>query len=243
MNAEEEEKPQGERRIPWRPLVLLGVIIVILVLSSVLGIGEKILMLRDWIDTLGAAKHIVFILLYVGATVAALPGTVLTVAAGALFGSVTGVIVVSVASTTGASLSFLIARYFARNSVDRWLGASDRFRRLDAMTEKHGHIIVAITRLVPIFPFNFLNYAFGLTRVPFWTYVFWSWLCMLPGTILYVVGTDAVTTAVSEKRIPWALVVAIAAIIVILTLLVRQARKALKAEAERAAPQSEEADG
>ncbi len=70
------------------------------------------------------------------------------------------------------------------------------------MTEKHGAIIVAVTRLVPLFPFNLLNYGFGLTRVPFWTYLFWSWLCMLPGTIAYLVGTDAVILAVTTGELP-----------------------------------------
>ena len=74
------------------------------------------------------------------------------------------------------------------------------------MTREHGAIIVAITRLVPVFPFNLLNYGFGLTGVPFWTYVFWSWLCMLPWTILFVVGADTVTQALSQGRIPWLLI-------------------------------------
>jgi uncharacterized membrane protein YdjX (TVP38/TMEM64 family) len=66
------------------------------------------------------------------------------------------------------------------------------------MTERHGAIIVAITRLVPIFPFNLLNYGFGLTRVRFGTYLLWSFLCMLPGIALYVVGADALTRGLAE---------------------------------------------
>jgi len=147
------------------------------------------------------------------------------VAAGALFGSILGVISVSIASTLGASLAFLVARYFARDAVARWLSANEKFRRLDKMTEEHGAIIVALTRLVPIFPFNLLNYGFGLTRVRFWTYVFWSWLCMLPGTVLYVVGADAVIQAITEGKVPWALLGVILAFVVLLTFLVRHARR------------------
>ncbi len=92
--------------------------------------------------------------------------------------------------------------------------------------------MVAITRLVPLFPFNLLNYGFGLTLVPFWTYVFWSWICMLPGTVLYVVGADAVTSAISEGKIPWTLIGILIITAGLITVLVRQARKKLKGDEE-----------
>jgi uncharacterized membrane protein YdjX (TVP38/TMEM64 family) len=131
----------------------------------------------------------------------ALPGSALTVAAGALFGSVLGIAVVSIGPTIGSSLSFLIARYFARDPVAHRLSKNDRFRKLDQLTQKHGAVIVALTRLVPFLPFNLLNHGFGLARVPFSTYVFWSWLCMLPGTALYVIGADAFTSGISQGKI------------------------------------------
>jgi uncharacterized membrane protein YdjX (TVP38/TMEM64 family) len=94
--------------------------------------------------------------------------------------------------------------------------------------------MVAITRLVPIFPFNLLNYGFGLTKVPFRTYVLWSFVCMLPGTILYVVGSAAVAEAVREGKVPWILVVVVAMILGIIVVLSRQARKKLKEDDESA---------
>jgi uncharacterized membrane protein YdjX (TVP38/TMEM64 family) len=218
---------KGKAQGLWRPIALIGVIIAIIVAARVFGIGEHIGALRDWIHSLGSLGPVVFVLLYAVAVVAALPGSALTVAAGALFGSVQGVIVVSIASTLGASLSFLVGRYFAREAVANWLSDKEKFQKLDQLTEQQGAIIVAITRLVPIFPFNLLNYGFGLTRVPFWTYVFWSWLCMLPGTVLYVVGTDVVTTAVVQGEIPWVLVAALVATAGVLTVIVRQARRKL----------------
>ena len=188
----------------WRPILLLVVLIAVLVLAKVFNVGEKLGALRDWLLTLGPWGPLVFLLIYIVAVVAALPGAAITIAAGALFGSVLGVILVNIGATIGASLAFLIARYFAREGVVNWLSKSDKFRKLDHLTEEHGDIIVALTRLVPIFPFNLLNYGFGLTRVPFWTYVFYTWLCTLPGTILYVVGADAVSKALVQGRIPWA---------------------------------------
>lgn len=212
----------------WRPIALIAAIVVILIVAKTFGLGERLGALRDWIQALGPWGPVVFVFLYAVAVVAALPGSALTVAAGALFGSVLGVIVVSIASTLGASLSFLVGRYFARDAVAGWLSDKEKFRRLDQLTEEHGAIMVALTRLVPIFPFNLLNYGFGLTRVPFWTYVLWSWLCMLPGTVLYVVGADVVTKAVVQGKVPWALVGALVGAGVILAILVRQARRKLR---------------
>ena len=212
----------------WKPVLLLALVVGVLVLASTFNIGERIAQLRGWIDSLGNLGLLVYTLIYIIAVVAAIPGSPITVLAGALFGSVLGVIVVSIGSTIGAGLAFLVGRYFARDAVARWLKDKEKFKKLDRLTEEHGSIIVAITRLVPVFPFNVLNYGYGLTRVKFWTYVFWSWLCMLPGTILYVVGADAVTKGLAQGRVPWALIGVAASVIIILTLLVRQARKQLQ---------------
>ncbi len=212
----------------WRPVLLIALIIIVMVLARVLNLGERLGELHNWIKDLGALGYVVFMLMYVGATVFAIPGSVITIAAGVLFGSVVGVILVSIASTIGASLAFLIARYFARDATERWLSRREKFKKLDNLTEKHGAIIVAITRLVPLFPFNLLNYGFGLTKVRFWTYVFWSWLCMLPGTVLYVVGADAVSKAISEGRIPWVLIIAVVIVLLVVVVLARLARHTLR---------------
>lgn len=229
--AEGPEKSQGR----WRPIALIAAIVAVLVLSKVFGLDDRLVDLREWIAGLGPWGPAVFVLVYAAATVAALPGSAITVVAGALFGSVLGVIVVSIASTLGASLSFLVGRYFAREAVVRWLEGNEKFNRLDRLTEEHGAVIVALTRLVPLFPFNLLNYGFGLTRVHFGTYVFYSWLCMLPGTVLYVVGADAVTRGIAEGRVPWALVAALGVAAIVLALLVRRARRLLR-EKEAASP-------
>ncbi|MFQ5990487.1 MAG: TVP38/TMEM64 family protein [Candidatus Methylomirabilales bacterium] len=212
----------------WRPIVLLAAIVALLVLARVLGLGERLGDLREWIQGLGPWGPVVFVFLYAAAVVAAVPGSALTVAAGALFGSVLGVVLVINAATLGASFAFLISRYFARDAVARWLSTNEKFQKLDRLTEEHGTIIVALTRLVPLFPFNLLNYGFGLTRVPFWTYVVWSWLCMLPGTIIYVVGADAFTQGLTQGQVPWVLLGTLGVIGLILTFLVRQARRTLK---------------
>ena len=221
---------QGEPgRQWWRPVALLALVIAILLLARFLGLGDKLGDLRDWIKSLGALGALVFILIYVVAIVAALPAAPISVAAAALFGSVWGVILINIGATLGAALAFLVGRYFARDAVVNWLGKKEKFRRLDQLTAEHGAIIVALTRLVPIFPFNLLNYGFGLTRVPFWTYVFWTWLCIIPGTVLYVVGADALLQGVARGKVPWGLVGAFLAALIVLTILVRFARRRLQA--------------
>lgn len=212
----------------WRPVLLLAMIVTLVVIAKVFHLGGKLGAVQDWIRTLGVWGPIVFITIYALATIVAVPGSALTIGAGALFGSVQGVIFVSIASTLGASLCFLIARYVARNAVAGWLAKNEKFSRLDALTERHGAIIVAITRLVPIFPFNLLNYGFGLTRVRLRTYVLWSWLCMLPGTVLYVVGADAVATALSDGKVPWLLVLVIIIVMAFLAVVVKKAKGKLE---------------
>jgi len=216
-----------------KPLIFLFVILAFLFIARYFGLGQKLGELKDWIKDIGIWGPLVFIALYAVATVLAIPGSAMTVAAGSIFGSILGVIIVSIASTLGASLAFLVARYFARDAISQSLSKNEKFHKLDDLTEKHGAIIVAITRLVPLFPFTLLNYGFGLTKVPFKIYVLWSWLCMLPGTVLYVVGADAITRIMTQGSIPWVLIAIFLVFIIILTILVRHARKILK-EKERA---------
>ncbi len=228
----------GKKQGLWRPIALLAVIVTVIILSQVFDVGEKLGQLRSWINSLGSLGTIAFILIYAAATVAALPGSVFSVIAAALFGPFLGVGVVIVGATLGASLAFLVSRYFARKSIEGWLAGNEKFRKLDDLTEKHGDIIVAITRLVPIFPFNLLNYGFGLTKVYFRTYVMWSAVCMLPGTILYVVGSAAILEALAQGRVPWILVVIVAMILAIIILLTRHARRRLKEDKPETAQQN-----
>ena len=213
-----------ERKGLWKPILLLAVVVAALVAAKVFNLGEQLAGLQGWIHSFGPWGVAVFVVLYVVMTVAMLPGSVLTLAAGAMFGSLVGVIAVSIGSTIGVSLAFLISRYFARDAVEGWFSGNEKLHKLDQMTERQGAAIVAITRLVPLFPFNLLNYGFGLTRVKFGTYVLWSWLCMLPGTVLYVMSGDAVAQGLAGGGIPWGLVAAVAGIAVVLFVVVGKAR-------------------
>ncbi len=214
----------------FKPIALAAVLVSLIVVARVFNLGDRLGELREWILSLGALGPFVYVLIYIAAVVLALPGSVITILAGVLFGSVIGIVTVSFGSTLGATLAFLISRHIARDAVAQRFSKNEKFHRLDQMTQDHGSIIVAITRLVPLFPFSLLNYGFGLTHVPLKTYVFWSWICMFPGTVLFVVGADAVTKAVSEGQVPWALILIFVITVVIITLLVKHIRKTLKAK-------------
>lgn len=228
MKGHSAERTARRRPGLWRPLALVVTVAALLALARLFDLGAQLSSFHDWIHQLGPRGPLVFVPVYAAAVVFALPGLPFTLLAGALFGSIVGIVVVSIAATLGAGLAFLISRYFARDAVVHWLGEKETFRRLDNMTEKHGATIVALTRLVPIFPFNLLNYGFGLTRVPFWTYLFWSWLCMLPATVFYVAGGDVITRALTEGSLPLPLLLTLILALGVLIILARFARRRLQ---------------
>jgi len=135
------------------------------------------------LQRLGAFAPLLFVLLYALGTVLFLPGIALTLAGGILFGPVWGTLYNLTGATLGATLAFLLARHLAGDWVRRRSGP--RLRRLIEGVEAEGWRFVAFTRLVPLFPFNLLNYALGLTRIPLGQYVLASALCMFPGAIAY----------------------------------------------------------
>lgn len=142
--------------------------------------------LRGWVASLGPAGPVAYGAAYVLATVLFVPGSALTIGAGIAFGLVWGTVITSIASVTGASAAFFLARYLLRERVESWVEKRERFRLIDRAVGEEGWKIVALTRLSPLFPFNLLNYAYGLTGVGFRDYVLASWVAMLPGTLAYV---------------------------------------------------------
>ena len=148
-------------------------------------IGDLLPRFAEWVSGLGAVGVVVFALAYVLATILFVPGSLLTLAAGALFGVVRGTAIVFVAATAGACAAFLRARYLARDRVARRVQKDPRFAAIDRAIGQAGRKIVVLVRLSPIFPFNLLNYALGLTSVRFVDYLI-ACVAMLPGTLLYV---------------------------------------------------------
>lgn len=139
--------------------------------------------LEAWVRDAGPVAPLLFMLIYALAAVLFLPGSVLTLAGGALFGPVLGTLYNLTGATLGATLAFLIARYLASDWVAEKTGG--RVKQLINGVEGEGWRFVAFVRLVPLFPFNLLNYALGLTRLRLLHYILATYLFMLPGAIAY----------------------------------------------------------
>ncbi|BCX08165.1 hypothetical protein NIES592_07790 [Fischerella major NIES-592] len=192
----------------------------------------------QWIDGLGAVGALAFILLYIIATVAFLPGSILTLGAGVVFGVVWGSLYVFIGATIGATAAFLVGRYLARGWVAKKIAGNQKFRAIDEAVGREGLKIVLLTRLSPIFPFNLLNYAYGVTGVSLKDYVLAS-IGMIPGTIMYVyIGSLAgsIATIGTESQpgnagVQWAIrIIGFIATVAVTIYVTKVARKALEEE-------------
>jgi uncharacterized membrane protein YdjX (TVP38/TMEM64 family) len=186
----------------------------------------------EWMQGFGPLAPVLFILAYAAACVLLVPGSLLTLGAGAVFGVVWGSVYVSIASTLGASLAFLAGRHLARNRIERRLAAYPAFAALDKVMARQGWKVILLLRLSPVIPFTLLNYALGLTQVRFREYVLASWMGMMPGTVLYVyLGSIAGEAARPSGKSAgeWALWIGgLVATLLVAVLLTRAARKELK---------------
>ncbi|AFZ22489.1 hypothetical protein Cylst_0112 [Cylindrospermum stagnale PCC 7417] len=192
----------------------------------------------QWIDSLGTVGAIAFITIYIIATVAFLPGSILTLGAGVIFGVFWGSVYVFIGATLGATAAFLVGRYLARGWVANKIADNKKFAAIDEAVGREGLKIVLLTRLSPIFPFNLLNYAFGITGVTLKDYFIGS-LGMIPGTIMYVyigslagnlalIGTE---TQPTNPTLQWAIrILGFIASVAVTIYVTRIAQKALEEE-------------
>lgn len=243
-NATGEADTESQRagRATWVQWIAVVLAVVgLIVLMRLLPLEPALAALTNWIDAIGPLGMIIYGAIYVLATVLFVPGLILTIAAGAVFGLWWGTIVVSLSSTTGAGLAFLIARYVARKAVARKAAQVKTFSAIDRAIAQGGWKIVALLRLVPAVPFNALNYFFGITAIRFWPCVLTSWVAMLPGTFLYVyvgyLGRAGLQAAAGESdavglgRIAL-LIVGFIAAVVLTVYVTKLARRALKQQSQ-----------
>jgi uncharacterized membrane protein YdjX (TVP38/TMEM64 family) len=212
-----------------------------------LPVNEWLLALIERIRDMGLVGAAVFVVAYVAATVLVLPGSILTLGAGFAYGPVYGTLLVMLASNLGATSAFLLGRTVLRERVARRIAGDARFSAVDAAVGAQGFRVVLLLRLSPLFPFNLLNYALGLTRVRLRDYVLASVPGMFPGTLLYVYLGSLVTNVsqlTSGQRpdsgpwgqgLRWGGLVATVAVTVLIT---RIARRALNSALRQAAPAS-----
>lgn len=175
----------------------LMLLVIVTGISLVVMYREQldVTVIQNWIEQAGNAAPLLFMFVYIIGTVFFFPGAILTLLGGALFGPVFGVFYNLTAATIGAMLSFLVARYLASSWVENKTGG--RLKQLLSGVENEGWRFVAFTRLVPLFPFNLLNYGLGLTKIKFSHYSMATYIFMLPGAIAYTylgyIGKEAAT--------------------------------------------------
>ncbi len=234
----EATAPSVSARGNRAPLGRIGLGIVAVVALIFLGrrVGAYVPQFAVWVDSLGVWGPVVFIIGYAVAAVAFVPGSLLTLAAGAVFGLVKGVLYVFIAAVLGSAAAFLVSRHLARTLIEQRLAGNARFAAIDRAVSAQGRKIVFLLRLSPVFPFNLLNYALGLTNVHFIDYLIAS-VGMLPGTLLYVyygklagdVAALAGGAAVRKDTTYYAvLVLGLAATVLVTALVTRIARRALQ---------------
>jgi len=176
-----------------KPLFLVVLILFIIFIGRISGLTDYLQKgyVESLVSSFGIFGPIIFILLYITATVFFLPATPMTLLGGFLFGVWLGTLYVIIAATVGATIAFLVARFFGGEFVKNLM--KNNFKRLnkyDKKVEQHGFKTMLILRLIPLFPFNGLNFAMGLTRIKIWDYVAASAIGMIPGTFLYIyIGT------------------------------------------------------
>ena len=207
-------------------------------LASALPVLQWMVDFIQWAKGMGPTGGVVYALFYIAGTALFFPGLPLTLGAGFLYGAVIGTLVVSPASVAGASLAFLIARYFARDWVTRRLKKYPQAAAIDRAIEKNGFKAVVLLRLQPVLPFNILNYALGLTSIRLRDYMLASWIGMFPATVLYVYLGSVMNdisdllrgrpnSGVAGRFLLWG---GLAAIVILVWWLGRIAKKALRDE-------------
>ena len=222
-------------RAAVRAALLAGAATAFLLATVLLPVREWTASLLAWVDGRGAWAAAILGIAWIPAAILFVPGTVLTLGTGFLLGLETGLAVVSLGSTVGATAAFLVGRRLGRDWVRQRVGERRAFRGIDRAIEREGLKVVLLLRLSPIVPFNALNYALALTGVRLRDFVLGSWVGMLPGTLLYVwLGAGArslaaIAAGTSERPAVWLLLfgAGLAAIAVAVWLVARAARRTL----------------
>jgi uncharacterized membrane protein YdjX (TVP38/TMEM64 family)/Fe-S oxidoreductase len=203
VTIRERNISSGNRCGALRPLLILAAIIAAIVLVRVSGVGQYLEpeRLRALFAGFGIVAPLVYIAFYTVAPALMLPGLPISMAGATVFGPVWGVVYTIIGATLGACMAFLIARYTARDWVERRLVGS-RWNKLDSETAQNGWKAVAFTRLIPLFPFNLLNFAFGLTKISFLQYAVATFVFMLPGTIAFITFSSSLLGLLKGKVSP-----------------------------------------
>jgi len=237
MTDTTDEKPGTNSNPLAKVALLVAAVLALFAASRFLPVEAWLKAFNQWIADLGAVGFIVFIFAYAVFALLMLPGAILTIGAGFIFGLGWGFVAVSAGSTLGAALAFLGGRFLARDKIRTLTADKPKFQQIDRAIGERGAKLIFLLRLSPIVPFNLSNYFYGLTAVKFWPYVLASWLGMMPGTLAYVyfgtLGKAAAESATgagpSRGPLEWTLLaVGLAATLAVTVWVSKIARNAIK---------------
>ena len=251
MTAHPEHASAGASRTPApgggraRVVVLALVAVAMVAAVKLLPVNQWLLAFVAWIRDAGTTGMAVFVLAYIVACILLLPGLILTLGAGFAYGVAVGIPLVWVSANLGAAAAFLLGRTLARDRIAARVSGNPKFAAIDRAVGREGLKIVLLTRLSPAFPFNLLNYAYGLTRVTFRDYAVGSLVGMVPGTAMYVYLGSLITSVTqlasgapaggtAKQLLTWLGFAATAAVTVVITRIARRALDEATASAERA---------
>jgi uncharacterized membrane protein YdjX (TVP38/TMEM64 family) len=221
---------QARKRFPIvKTIIGILVLAAFIVAVRLLPLGEWIASFQAWVKDLGAVGYVVYVLAYIVFCIFFLPASVLTLGAGAIFGFVKGSIIVVVGATLGATASFLLGRTIMRRRIEAMTASNPKFRALDRAIAREGGKIVFLIRLAPVFPFAFINFAFGLTGVRLVPYVLATFLGIIPVTLAFVYIAATATRTVTADMDATRTTIQIAGIVFAIIATAFVTRVALKA--------------
>lgn len=215
----------------------LGLSLLALVALAGVALLYHFLPIREWLEafkhyvaTLGPLGWILYVLTYAVCCVLFIPASILTLSAGAIFGVVKGSLIVICGATLGACLSFLLARTVMRKRIESMTASNAKFRALDQAITAEGWKIVVLVRCSVVFPFTYINYAFGLTGIAFVPYAIATFFGIIPTTVAFVyLGDLAGSAATATKAQTTALVIKIVGGLIALGVSIFVTRLATKA--------------
>lgn len=212
-----------------KAVLALALIVGFFLAVRLLPVGTWIEAFQAWVKELGPIGYLVYILAYIIVCVTFLPASPLTIGAGAIFGFVEGAIVVIVGATLGATASFLLGRTIMRRKIEAMAAGNAKFRALDRAIAREGGKIVFLVRLAPVFPFAYINFAFGLTGVKTLSYIVATFFGIIPVTLAFVYIADAATRTATADLSSTRLIINIVGVVVAILVTAFVTRVALRA--------------
>lgn len=194
---------KGQRGGLIKIIAALSVLVIVFVIAKQLGLIDQlknIQVLQEWFQGLGFVGYAAYILLYIAVAVFMFPALTITIVAGITFGSVLGGLLSLVGATLGAAVAFVIAKHVARDTIVNRFGANPIFKKIEQGVEQNGTSFLILTRLVPVFPYNLQNYAYGVTSMKLSTFTLVSLITMAPGAFIYAfMAGEIVSNGISAK--------------------------------------------